>query len=242
MRVQTCSQTDRPRLTVVCCVHGNERYGLDVFEYFAARLPQYPGLKLILANEPALARDVRYVEQDLNRSFPGSADGIGEAGLAFELLRELADIPFVIDIHTTTSNLEMVPIVTVLNEGTRRLLRQTSSREVVLMESPFGDHSLLAHVSAGMSLEYGAAYAKRPETLHETIRFVQDVLAGVDAASRERDVFHVAGGIPKTAALPDDARNFTFIESLKAYPVLLHEAAYTDLHALAATKKETIVI
>lgn len=229
-------------LAVVCCQHGNERFGLTVFKHFAAHLDRYPGLKVILANEPAVERNVRFLKTDLNRSFPGFAYGTHESRLAYEILSELAGIPYVLDIHTTTSDLSFVPIVTSLNAQVRQMLRLTSSREVAFIEPPLAEKSLIGNVSAGVSLEFGNAYALRLDALVQTIHIVDGILSASFSPAKERDVYHIAGGIPKSTSIPNDAENFKRIDSLGVYPILLHEAAYVDLHALAATRKETMVV
>lgn len=242
MKILLSSHNVPIRLAVVCCVHGNERYGLSVFQYFQSHIEEYPGLKVILANEPALEKNVRFIATDLNRSFPGSIDATNESRLAALLLQELVNIPLVLDIHTTTSEITLVPIVTQLHGDISMLIHATDSQRVVLVTSPMGDASLIAHVASGVSLEYGDAFAGKPGTLQTTIELIAHVLFGKDSPQRNRDVFSVTGVLKKTVSIPPDARNFTFLSNLGVYPVLLHERAYTDLHALAATKKETLFI
>jgi succinylglutamate desuccinylase len=238
MRVSQ-NQSTAPTVALVCCVHGNERYGLTVFEYFAARIADYPGLKIILANEPAIEQNVRFVETDLNRSFPGSSTGSAEERLAVEILREIAGIPIVLDVHTTTSDVSLVPIVTTLGSETRRVAGLTGSREIVLIEPPMSARSLIGNIAAGISLEYGNAYAARPSALAETVRLVESVLSCAAPKPSSHDIFHVTGGIPDTISLPDGATNFSFVPAANAYAILLHEAAYVGLHALAATERTT---
>lgn len=225
------------RIALVCCVHGNERYGLEVFSYFHDHLPEYPGLKIILAHEKALSANVRFIETDLNRSFPGKVDGSLEEQLATEILREIADIPLILDVHTTTSDIALVPFVTALIPATQRAIRFINSQEVILVPPPLGAHSLIGNSIAGVSLEYGNAFASRPETLRETLHLVETLLSSNILPPQERTVFTITGNIPNTVSLPPDATNFSFIPEANSYAILLHEAAYVGLHALAAQEK-----
>ena len=236
------SDSGNPTLAVVCCVHGDERFGLDVFDFLLKRKKRYPGLLLMIANEPAVARDVRFIEQDLNRSFPGSRNGTGEARLAAEMLDVLKNVPLVLDIHTTHSELTMVPIVTKLDEATRSVVRLLPSREVVLMEPPLANKSLIGNVRAGVSLEYNRAYAAYPGVLHELAAVVARLMNGAPEPAKTHEVYHVTGVISKEVSIPEDARNFQLIRQLNSYPVLLNEPAYPTLHALAATRKETVLV
>ncbi len=241
MKILT-SDTQPIRLAIVCCQHGNERFGLTVFEYISAHLSDFPGVKLILANEPAVEQNIRSIETDLNRSFPGSLGGTQEERLAHALLHEVAGIPYLLDIHTTTSEIRMVPILTVLNEQTKHIVNLTSSREVVLIEPPLANHSLIGNIAGGVSLEFGNPFSKTPTALDETLTIIRGILNSTPTTPSPRDIFHVDGNIPKSTPIPKDAKNFKRIDSLSVYPILLHEAAYTNLHALSATQLEQISI
>ncbi|MBS3094157.1 succinylglutamate desuccinylase/aspartoacylase family protein, partial [Candidatus Pacearchaeota archaeon] len=70
------------KLVIICCLHGNEIYGLEVCKDQSL----FP---FILANEKALKENKRFIDSDLNRSFPGKADGNYEERRAFELTKKL---------------------------------------------------------------------------------------------------------------------------------------------------------
>jgi succinylglutamate desuccinylase len=241
--MKICTSDVQPTiLAIVCCQHGNERFGLTIFEYISLHLTDFPGAKLILANEPAVEQNIRFIESDLNRSFPGSPNGTKEERLANELLREVANIPYLLDIHTTTSDIRMVPILTSLNDQTKHIINLTSSREVVLIEPPLSGHSLIGNISAGVSLEFGNLFSETQTALQETLSIIQGILHSTHVNPSPRELFRVDGNIPKSTPIPTDAANFKNIDSLGVYPILLHEAAYTNLHALSATQMETILI
>ncbi len=239
MKILT-SDTQPIHLAIVCCQHGNERFGLTVFEYISSHLTDFPGVKLILANEPAIEQNIRFLETDLNRSFPGSPTGKKEECLAYNLLREVANIPYLLDIHTTTSDIRMVPILTTLNEQTKHIINLTSSHEVVLIEPPLAGHSLIGNVPAGVSLEFGNSFSKTQTALQETIATIRGILNSTHTNPSPREIFRVDGNIPKSIPIPNDAANFKRIDTLGVYPILLHEAAYINLHALSATNKNQL--
>ena len=54
------------KLAIVCCLHGTEPYGLEVVK----RLPVFP--PFFIGNEKALKENKRFIDTDLNRSFPGN--------------------------------------------------------------------------------------------------------------------------------------------------------------------------
>ncbi len=63
------------KVTVVGCMHGDEVFGERVFRHYQERLNQKSGIRLILANEEAYLAGVRYIDEDLNRTFPGNPKG-----------------------------------------------------------------------------------------------------------------------------------------------------------------------
>ena len=103
MRVETLGDGE-PEIAVVGGIHGDEPCGPRAIE---ALLQEPPDLvrpvKFIVANEEAMARNLRYVEEDLNRAFPGAPDASTHDGqLAHELLAELRDC-VVFSMHSTQS-------------------------------------------------------------------------------------------------------------------------------------------
>ncbi|MEK9152085.1 MAG: succinylglutamate desuccinylase/aspartoacylase family protein [Patescibacteria group bacterium] len=231
-----------PLVTIVCCLHGDEVFGLDVFSFFDSHRDRYPRVKLILANETAIKNGARYVDQDLNRSFPGTPGGNLEQRLARELLAEAAESRFVLDIHTTTSDIVMTPIVTAMNSDILKVLNLCASGEIAFVHPAIGSRALIAHVPGGVSLEFGVHYSKSAEALRRVVKIVEALLADRTAPRQRRDVFHVTTVIPKTVALPAGTGNFGFMPELGLFPFLLNEKSYPDLHALGASRKETVVL
>lgn len=225
-------------LTIVCCQHGNEIFGLDVFNYFKKNIEHHPGLKIILANEKAIFANKRFVETDLNRSFPGKKDGSYEESLAHDLLLEIKQSKYVLDIHTTTSKIQMTPIVVSLNQGTEKIINLCSSDEVALMPYVMGKNSLIGQVDFAVSLEFNFEYAKSKLALEEVIYIVEKILDNKKEEAKERKIFFIDDKINKDLVLPQDTKNFEFIESLGVYPFLLFEKSYKDVLGFSAAKVE----
>lgn len=103
MQVETVG-TGTPDVAVVGALHGDEPCGARAIQRFLAedhdvRRPA----KLIVANERALSRDVRYVETDLNRAIPGDPESeLYEERLASELMQEIEGCT-ALGIHSTVS-------------------------------------------------------------------------------------------------------------------------------------------
>ncbi|WP_144903769.1 M14 family metallopeptidase [Halobellus captivus] len=111
-----------PEVAVVGSIHGDEPCGERAIERFIAEDPvvERP-VKLIVANEEAREADVRYLDEDLNRAFPGDANAESHEGrLAHDLVRELRG-KTVLSLHSTQSYAEPFALVDEVGAVTRAI-------------------------------------------------------------------------------------------------------------------------
>lgn len=231
-----------PKVTIVCGVHGEEVFGQRVYDYLMARRETLGSFRLILAHPDALASNVRYFQSDLNRSFPGSSNGTREEKIAADLLPEIVKADYVIDIHTTVSDIGIVPIVTNLNPGTKRLINATDSRNVALIQSSSSPRSLIGQVEAGMALEFNREVAEELSSLEYVAAVVTRLQSGHTRPTVQRRVFMVDGTLDKSVVLDHNARNLTKLLPQNVYPFLLHKESYPDIHCHTASKYQRIRI
>lgn len=94
-----------PEFTVTGSIHGDEPVGKKAIEKILGKELEFlRPVQFIVANEEALELDKRFVEVDLNRSFPGFKESeIKEERLAAQLLDQIGDSK-VLDIHSTHSS------------------------------------------------------------------------------------------------------------------------------------------
>lgn len=131
---------DRPSagpasVAVVGGIHGDEPAGERVVRRLAEMLPggretaaaeidedeSRGTIRLIVANEPALAAGTRYTDTDLNRAFPGDADsGEYERALAPRLRAAVEGMDAVLAIHTSHSAPPPFAIYSRLTDSIRR--------------------------------------------------------------------------------------------------------------------------
>ena len=219
---------------VVCCLHGDERLGAKVFNYFKNNNSEIEGLRIIFANEAAYAINKRFIAEDLNRCFPGDEKGTDEYLLASRLTDIVKNLKYVLDIHTTTSDVRMTPIVCNLSENTKKIINKTSSFEVALMSPNLSRHSLIGQTKAGVSLEYGVGVAE-DEALEEITGIINKLKDEQMQSPQKRRIFVIETRIPLDADITG-ARNFSKMEELGVYPFLLKEKSYTTNHGFGAKK------
>jgi hypothetical protein len=109
-----------PAVAVVGAVHGDEPCGARAVERLLAEAPPVERpVKLVVANEAALADGVRCVDEDLNRAFPGDPRAETHEGrLAYDLGRELRGCT-TLAIHSTRSWAEPFAVVRSTDAVTR---------------------------------------------------------------------------------------------------------------------------
>ena len=88
------------KILVIGGMHGNEMLGIDLVK----SLQENPleNIDSVLANKEAIKINKRFVEQDLNRSFPGvKSSGIYEQQRPIELLKMCKEYDIALDFHNT---------------------------------------------------------------------------------------------------------------------------------------------
>lgn len=243
-----------PEVAIVAGIHGDEPCGVAAVErLLSADLAVRRPVALVVANEPALEAGERYLEADLNRSFPGDPDGdADEERLAAELTAVL-DGCETLAIHSTRSTADPFAVVAELDEWSRRIVPALSA--VALVETGatvegrlFAAVDRLIEVEAGHQGSAGAA--------ENAYRLVLDFLVATGVlpgtpVRRELPVYRIRDRIEKAPADSYEvfADNFRLVpagdtyasvdgQPLTAeepfYPVLLSADGYESLFGYTA--------
>jgi hypothetical protein len=226
--------TTNPKVVAVGCQHGNELIGQRVFDYYQSQIHQFPGLVVVVANEEAGQLKKRYVDQDLNRSYPGDPDGNHEQQLAYRIAQLVKSAEYVLDLHTTSSAITMTPIVTGGLDRLRPILNLTDPAEIAVLAPEIANVSLIGTAQACVALEFNEDYAKTEAAMDEVRRVIEGLLAGASRPQRRRKLFKISGTIARGEG--GDAANFAFSERLGGYPFLLFEREYKDHDGFLATE------
>ena len=227
-------KNNRTIVTVVCCLHGDEVFGFKVFRYLHKNISDFPGLKIILANEAALRARKRFIRQDLNRVFPGKSRGVYEEVLASQIMKEIGQTKYLLDIHTTTADIKMTPIVANFNKKIKKIINLSNSEEVAKMKRAFTKKSLIGQFDNAVSLEFNNYYARQKGVLGQVVQMVRGLLVDEKKSKKQRKVFFVNNVITKEEPVPTNVKNF--IKYKNVYPFLLREKAYKNINGFSARR------
>lgn len=264
MRVEYFGGTE-PELAVVGGIHGDEPCGINAIEQLLADPPTFQRpVVFVIANEEAIDAGSRYVEEDLNRAFPGDEAGpTHEKRLAAELQSTIGDC-LTLSMHSTQSYGGTFALVNELTDQLRGPLQQLPVDAVV----DVGSHSkgrLFDAVPTTIEVECG--YQGSTQATENAKQLLQAFLeatgavtpAAANGGSEPRDLplFRLDRQIPKAAASSYDVfvRNFEQVakgERFAAadgvdivaeetfYPVLLSPYGYETVFGYTAERLGTI--
>lgn len=146
----------KPTLAIMACLHGDEIAGKKVIEHLKKIELKKGAISLFIGNSEAITKKKRFIEKDLNRSFPGKKNGVLEEKIAYALRPRLGHFDFVVDLHTTNSKMDSLAIVTKLNKKHKDLLKKIPINKVALIgKKVFGGNDMISYCKVGVSLEYG---------------------------------------------------------------------------------------
>lgn len=238
--------------------HGDEKIGLKVVEALS-KFPIIKGELIVhIGNEKAFNINKRFIDQDLNRAFPGKKDGNYEERRAYELLPLIKSADIVIDIHSTTSELKDAVIVTQLNKKTQEYIDIISPKYALIMKAT-KKNALISYAKVGIAFEYGKD--NDPNAIRKVVLGIRRLLAYIemiDSFGKNRKTpnsifFTVNKVIPKNknALLNKNIKNYKLVEKGQVYatvdgkkiiaknnfyPILFGQNNYDDIFGFAAKK------
>ncbi|WP_299262299.1 succinylglutamate desuccinylase/aspartoacylase domain-containing protein [Halorientalis sp.] len=261
MRVETVG--DGPaEIAVIGGIHGDEPCGVHAVEtLLSADVEFQRPVKFVIANEAARQRDVRYVDEDLNRAFPGNPEGdTHESRLAHELSLEMADCQ-ILALHSTQSYGGLFALVDEVREYERRICPQLSA-DAVVETCDFKEGRLFEVTRRLLEVECG--FQGSDTAAENAVQVTREFLAATGALPGEETpdreelpVYRLTHSVPKQSAKAYDvfASNFQRVQSGQAYatadnreyvaesdfyPVLMSPYGYEDVFGYAADRVGTL--
>jgi len=246
-------------VAIVGGLHGDEPAGERIVRQLADALPSTDEsagdgtIRLMIANERALAANVRYTDTDLNRAFPGDPDSDEyERALAPRIVDALAGTDAVLAIHTSHSVPPPFGIYSHCNESVRRTVTALGF-DYVLDAGGLRGTTLDSVIPTAVSVEVGKQGSEEAVTVgyDATLNFLRAHGAVVDEPPTFSPVTIVEGleEVPKGGGEPhvyyenfeeipegevfasDDVHTHR-VEEPGIVPVLASEHGYDDIFGL----------
>jgi hypothetical protein len=249
---------DDPDVAVVAGIHGDEPCGPEAVESLLADPPAFGRpVKFVVANEAALERGVRYLDEDLNRAFPGdSAAESHEGRLAERLLTEL-DGCTTLALHSTQSYAGPFALVDTVDPATAEICAKLPVDAVVETDAYAGgrliDYPRTVEVECG--LQWSETAAANARELVTAFLEATDVLPAASGLGGGDDVpvFRLTNRVPKAPAADYEVfvDNFERVEpgvpfasaegenrvaEEPFYPILMSAAGYDDVFGYAGER------
>lgn len=199
--------------------HGDELIGHKVAEEIKKKKVT-PGNRIFVnvANPRALKIRTRFIDQDLNRSFPGNEKGNYEQRLAAKLFPKIGSADLVLDIHSTTSDLKDALIVTKIDKETKEYIKVINPKYLLHMKVT-KDNALISNAKVGIGFEYGGDNDKK--VLEKTINDIEKllvylkVLEGSNKNQIKKEVKYFE--INRVVSKP---KGFTLLKNIKNYKII----------------------
>jgi hypothetical protein len=245
---------DDPEVAVVAGIHGDEPCGPEAVESLLADPPAFGRpVKFVVANEAALERGVRYLDEDLNRAFPGDAEAESHEGrLAERLLTELEGCT-TLALHSTQSYAGPFALVDTVDPATAEICAELPVDAVVETDAYAGgrliDYPRTVEVECG--LQWSETAAANGRELVTAFLEATDVLPTESGlGGGDVPVFRLSNRVPKAPA----ANHEVFVDNFERvepgvpfasadgedraaeepfYPILMSASGYEDVFGYA---------
>lgn len=230
------------RVLLLGSQHGNERLGDILYKYIRSHRPELlPFVIYKVGNPRAYTAGVRYIEQDLNRSYTGKHDTYEERRAAW-LLRYIHRKKFslVLDLHTTTC--QQPPCIIVPADYRQRsdFLKASDISTIVCVRHEIVTSSLIGNCPQAISIEVSV------DQLPQFVEALCDDLAAYLTSSPRKTltkrVYEVTDLLPKGELSETEIRDLqNFVLSKHGfYPVLVGENSYKKQTAYLGFKAYTV--
>lgn len=145
------------KILIIGGTHGHERVGVHIMEKLRALDLDASSIDFEIGNPKAFEQNIPFIENDLNRVFPGKEHGTYEEMRAFELSSKIREADLVIDIHSTNTtdlSVNSMLIVTKYDIATKQIIDIIKPPKVLYMKYK-GGNALISGAKVGIAFEYG---------------------------------------------------------------------------------------
>lgn len=228
------------KILAIISTHGNELLGPNVLAYMLSKRSKLlEDIEFIIANPRAYAKNVRYTESDLNRSYGLGLDTYeSQRAKVIEERIRLLKPELVLDFHTTTTEQpDLLITADRNNEVVQRFINSNTVKDILVVE-PLNDVTTVVP----NFVAYEVPNSHLNDDLYEQI--CADIARYLDeeTVDQERTFYKMTGKIlPEEEKSVTSLENFVYNDELQAIPAFLGEEAYKQDGTYAGFKLERLV-
>lgn len=182
----------KKKVLLIVVTHGDEQIGLEIVQKLESIKDKFD---VLIANPEALKERKRFIDTDLNRSYPGEANSKNyEERIAFRNFEKVKKYEFIIDIHEASSGTDDFVIIPRENVGKKFPIELISLKKVLLWPFPKGPISQF--LENAIELEFGMKNRLRGEVIAKATqvvrRFIEKPEQGIKGKDN-KEYFYVYG-------------------------------------------------
>ena len=212
------------KILFIIATHGDEKIGLEVIKRLRAKkLNRF--FDYLIANPRALRKNTRFIDADLNRSYPGVKNSVlYEKEMAYENLRKAKKYQYIIDIHEASSGINNFIIAPRKTIGDKELIDLINLKFVLLWPEPKG--ALGEFLKNSIELEFGMKNKKRREVVlfaqKIAEQFIKRVYSNNPKLSGKKRIFYIYGKLLEKNSQNKKMVDFreTELDGERFYPLL----------------------
>lgn len=241
------------RVLIFGGTHGNEWTGIYLIQNYATELmTKFPDLQLefIHANPEAYHKNKRFCDEDLNRVFEPIQKKLGHSTIEYNRGLEILDKiktfnpDWIIDLHTTTSNMGKTVIITKETEEIHKLAgkMQEDDAELKVIFAPDTNRKyLVSQADKGVMIEVGpvANSVVDPHIVLKTKSSLEHLLSIISKKSHLKcqkveeyieveDVFYPESNHQRKAMIHPQLQGRDFTLLTPKHPLFLHSSGEID--------------
>lgn len=227
---------------VIAGVHGNEQFGLKIL----GKLQQLncSGVELYIAHPEAIAKRVRYVMHDLNRSFGDEKIDSVEYELARILSQKIRaeNYDLVIDLHTSTVPVGYVAVLASAAPALTTIAKRLGVDHIAIMPNEIARQALIGVApEKSICLEFGQ-HLRSDKLALKVAHSIHSLSKGnaVESATRSVRAYYIKRVITRNEAAGLLLRNYEYEERLSGYPFLTGTDNYLEHRGFLATKRTKV--
>lgn len=207
----------KPVVGVVGLVHGNEPCGGAAIDSLGDIKPKKGTLILIKANPEAAEQNKRYLEVNLNRSFPGKEDGKSEEKIAYELFPFIQMCDYLLDLHSTSQDSEPFIIVNEDNGARSNLASKLGIKNYVELGGLIKG-TLMDNEGVKLTVECGQHDAESTKEI--AIKVTQNFLKSLEIIEGEIEGIKLSKFKVIKQMVIDNPDAFTFEEEIEPFKLV----------------------